>query len=282
MVQQHNRIAQQADKFGGQPYVEGTIITVQTIIELALNGKSQMDIQKLHPQLELEDIYQALSFGIGDFLRGVSYWRHDAMTPLTQIKGYSEILVGRTEFDELDTIPREQQEKWLSIIHSSSQRSIARWQQMSHWINNQYYVDIENNLEVYTIDWLIHSIVSISQNYEPTLDIEIQASASPFNITTHEETATILASVLSYAKNTFQSKIRIQYSTHQQDATIQIKRMLQYHDDDITKLLTTHYNPIGTARKFFFAHQHPFVVEQNNAIVTFTLQLPVWTDPEKT
>lgn len=278
MTQLFNRIQQDIDILGGQPYIINTKITVREIIEKSLNGDPVQRILEVYPELSAEDIHQALSFAINDFLRGVSYWRHDAMTPLTQIKGYSEILVGQTDFGNLDTISQEQKQQWLSIIHSSSQRGIARWQQMSHWITNQYQVHTESNSEVYAMDWFIHSAVSYAKNYEPTLEIELSEATPILNIESHEDTTMILGSMLAYAKNTFHPQITINYTIKKQQIIIYIQRYLQYSDDDIAKLIATAYNPISTARKFFFAQQNPFLIEREDDTIVFTLMLPIWSD----
>ena len=79
------------------------------------NNKCQSnidDILKEFPILSIDDIHQALNYVIGDIFKGVSYWKHDGITPLTQIKGYSEILVGKTKFENMsdkNTEPRRRQ-----------------------------------------------------------------------------------------------------------------------------------------------------------------------------
>ena len=106
------RIIRNTDIFGGQPYINNTNITVNQIISKSMQGKSIEEIQQQFPQLDIEDIHQALAYSLQEIVTGVAYWRHDGMTPLTQIKGYSEILVGKTEFDDLDTIPDDQKQQY--------------------------------------------------------------------------------------------------------------------------------------------------------------------------
>lgn len=270
-----SRIKRNTDKFGGQPYIKDTDITVNQILTQSLQGKSISQIVEQYPPLEVEDIHQALAFSVQDIVAGVSYWRHDGMTPLTQIKGYSEILVGKTEFDDLDTIPNDQKQQWMSIIHTSSQRGIARWQQMRQWINTQCRNFSEDDTEVYQLERFIHNVVHTANDYEPTLEITVDDIPHNLSIDIHTDTTTLLGSLLASAKNTFKPEITI--STSQQDNTIvvNITRELTYPDDDITKLINTHYNPFATAFMFFSMQKIDFSLQRQDHHVIITIQLPL-------
>jgi uncharacterized protein (DUF433 family) len=278
MVKHFNRIIRDFSKFGGQPYVESTSITVNQILTKSTNGLTIAEILDEYPQLTADDIHQALSFAIKDIFSGVSYWRHDGMTPLTQIKGYSEILVGKTEFDDLDTIPENQKSQWLSIIHTSSQRGIARWQQMSQWMSKQYSVQPFVDTEIYELEQLINDIVTVAQNYEPSLEIEVSEIDSYVNLETHMDTALILGSILAYAKNTFKPEILITLNIFDDSVKIHFNRQLLYPDDDLQKLLTIPYSPFTTALTFFYEQSTYFEINQTEDNVIFTIELPVWKE----
>lgn len=278
MVNRFNRIIRDFSKFGGQPYVENTSITVNQILTKSTNGFSITEILDEYPQLTADDIHQALGFAINDIFSGVSYWRHDGMTPLTQIKGYSEILVGKTEFDDLDTIPDHQKHQWLSIIHTSSQRGIARWQQMSQWMSKQYLVQPFHDTEVYELKHFIIDIVTVAQNYEPSLEIEVSEIDLYVNLETHTDTALILGSILAYAKNTFKPETLITLDIFDDSVKIHFNRQLLYPDDDLQKLLTIPYSPFTTALTFFYEQDSNFEIHQTDDNVVFTIELPVWKE----
>lgn len=275
MSQPFGRIKRDFNKFGGQPYVHQTNITVNQILEKSMNGASIDDLLKEFPKLSIDDIHQALNYVIGDIFKGVSYWRHDGITPLTQIKGYSEILVGKTKFDDLDTIPDEQKHQWLSIIHTSSQRGIALWQQMSQWLSKYYLVDTNTIPEVYQIEQFIIDIVTTAQNYEPSLQIEVSPFDTQISIEVHSETALVLGSILAFAKNTFTPQTHIYLEAIDNYILMSIHRQLSYPDDNIEKLLTIPYSPIATAITFFYIQNISFETSREEDTIIFSTKLPI-------
>lgn len=276
MTQAVKPIHRHADKFGGQAYLSGTNITVNQILEQSLKGKSLTELVVMFPQLTVEDIYSAISFAIQDIYKGVSYWRHDGMTPLTQIKGYSEILVGKTDFDELDTISDDQKLQWMSIIHTSSQRGIARWQQMSHWMSKQF-PELSEDTEVVSLDQLLIDVVSVAQNYEPTLEINISPYDATYSLDIGTDIPKLLASVIAYAKNTFIPVCQVNIAMTNESLQISFFRQLLYADDDVSKILNSPYSPVATATAYFHNHQLKFDIKQSNDVIAFTIQLPIWT-----
>jgi uncharacterized protein (DUF433 family) len=44
----------------GKPFIRGSSITVGTIVDLASTGTTTADIIKIHPDLETEDVKEAL------------------------------------------------------------------------------------------------------------------------------------------------------------------------------------------------------------------------------
>lgn len=47
---------------GGKPCIKGTRISVEFILELVASGASRSDIEKSYPQLNTEDIEEALNY----------------------------------------------------------------------------------------------------------------------------------------------------------------------------------------------------------------------------
>jgi len=271
-----NRIQRDANKFGGQPFISNTNITVSQIVSASLRGTTIADILKQYPNLESDDVHQALAFSIQELFKGVSYWRHDGMTPLTQIKGYSEILVGKTEFDDLDTIPDEQKQQWLSTIHTSCQRGIARWQQMRQWMNTQYRQFRTNDTEVYQADKFLQEIIDVAIDYEPTITFRSGTDITHQDIEVHPDTTTIIGSVLAFAKNTFQPMVNMRLSLADQHIILTIERQLIYPDDDLNKIFSAPYNPFSTASTFFNLQNMVYSIEPQDQQVVMRVELPKW------
>ncbi len=56
------RITVEPNKMGGIPCIRGLRIPVATVVEMIADGMSEEEILKAYPDLELEDIRQALSY----------------------------------------------------------------------------------------------------------------------------------------------------------------------------------------------------------------------------
>lgn len=270
-----NRITRNPNKFGGQPYIANTNITVQQVVNASLQGHSIEQIMQQFSSLTIDDIHQALSFSIQDIVEGVAHWRHDGITPLTQVKGYSEILIGKTDFGDLDAIPESQKQQWLSIIYTSNQRGLACWQQMRHWLNTQY-IPTDNKPPMNTLlEHFIQDVVKTTQDYEPTITFDNQSKHKQHAIMTHSQMSAVLGSVLAYAKNMLQPEITISTQQQDQQLLLTFDRALTYPSDDISKLSDAPYTPFATAFMFFSMLQLGFTVEKHNASVRYYLTLPI-------
>jgi uncharacterized protein (DUF433 family) len=59
---QYSRITVQPEKMGGVPCIRGFRIPVATVVGMIANGMSVEAILKEYPDLEKDDIYEALSY----------------------------------------------------------------------------------------------------------------------------------------------------------------------------------------------------------------------------
>ncbi len=58
----YTRITVEPDKMGGVPCIRGLRIPVATIVGMVANGMTEEEILKDYPDLELEDIREALRY----------------------------------------------------------------------------------------------------------------------------------------------------------------------------------------------------------------------------
>jgi uncharacterized protein (DUF433 family) len=56
------RITVEPDKMGGVPCIRGLRIPVATVVGMVADGMSEEEILKAYPDLETEDIHQALHY----------------------------------------------------------------------------------------------------------------------------------------------------------------------------------------------------------------------------
>ncbi|MEW6594387.1 MAG: DUF433 domain-containing protein [Thermodesulfobacteriota bacterium] len=62
MAQKLERITFKSDVMGGKPCIRGLRVTVGMVVGLVASGSSHDEILKLYPDLEREDIRQALAY----------------------------------------------------------------------------------------------------------------------------------------------------------------------------------------------------------------------------
>lgn len=70
------RIVREALVMGGQARIRDTGITVNEIVRLSLDGKSQAEILEDFPQLEAEDVHQALGYSMDTSASIQANWRY--------------------------------------------------------------------------------------------------------------------------------------------------------------------------------------------------------------
>lgn len=58
----YTRITVDPAQMGGVPCIRGLRIPVATVVGMVAEGMSEADILKAHPDLELEDIHEALRY----------------------------------------------------------------------------------------------------------------------------------------------------------------------------------------------------------------------------
>ena len=58
----YTRITVEPDKMGGMPCIRGLRIPLATVVGMIADGMSEEDILKAYPDLETEDIRQALQY----------------------------------------------------------------------------------------------------------------------------------------------------------------------------------------------------------------------------
>ncbi|MGD1922542.1 MAG: DUF433 domain-containing protein [Pleurocapsa sp.] len=57
-----NRITFNPEIMGGKPCIRGMRVTVGTVVSLMASGHTLEEILKAYPYLEIDDLYQALSY----------------------------------------------------------------------------------------------------------------------------------------------------------------------------------------------------------------------------
>ncbi|PJF40191.1 MAG: DUF433 domain-containing protein, partial [Chloroflexi bacterium] len=101
LADKFHRITIDPDNRNGFPCIRGLPITVYDIVRLSNAGKSQEEIIHIHPDLESEDIHQALAYTVSEMHSAIGIYHREALVPWTSINGWSQIM-DQTDRREVD------------------------------------------------------------------------------------------------------------------------------------------------------------------------------------
>lgn len=274
-MSQFDRIHRQTGILGGQAYIRDTHITVNEIVRLSRAGTALSDILAQYPTLDAEDIMQALTYSINDILESIAVWRHEGITPLTHIKGFSEILANETDLVDSTNVDVEQQNEWMKVIFESSWRAIAYWQQLKLWTAIHFE---ESNHEFDELS--LETIISQAQKHlpadEPTATIKAYLEPSLPSVKANEDIIYAIINIAAAAKNTFSPITRLYAEVINDWVRIRLERHLNFKDDRIEYLLEPH-TAIATAALIVFQNGSELRIRQDETHVMFEFDLAINT-----
>lgn len=149
MEDKFDRITRDPEVVAGQACIRDTGIPVYRVVRLATAGKSTDEILKAFPTLLADDVFQALAYAVGQLQQTITVWRNEGLMPLTNIKGYSDLLlneapqppdqdaaVGEAPADLLAGSTAFTAEQWnraIRIINADAGRAIVCWSHLADW-----------------------------------------------------------------------------------------------------------------------------------------------------
>lgn len=128
-MEKFDRIVREALVMGGQARIRDTGITVNEIVRLSLDGKSQAEILAQYPVLEAEDVHQAMGWYMRTFR--VLNLSMEMRTPMTAIIGYARL--GQILISNKDENIEELQEM-LKIIEQNTEYIAELWDE---WVQRE-------------------------------------------------------------------------------------------------------------------------------------------------
>jgi len=275
-MSQFERIHRQQNVMGGQAIIRDTGITVNEIVRLSLAGASLADILAQYPPLDADDVTQALAYGIHDTVESIAYWRHEGMTPLTHIKGFSEILADEAGVAGTSDVDFEQQHQWMKMIFESSWRAINYWQQLKLWASI-HFDQPNHEFDILSLATIISQVQQALPAQEPTAELKADIEPNLPQVKANEDIVLAIVNIASAAKNTF-SPITQLYARLVEDwVQIRLERALTYKDDRIHYLLEPH-TAIATAALIIYQNGSELRVQEHATHTTFEFELAISLD----
>jgi uncharacterized protein (DUF433 family) len=268
-----DRITHDPAVAGGQARIRDTHITVTELVRLSLSGHSQAAILQAYPALDAEDVHQAVAYGLQDVLACMSYWRHEGLNPLQQIRGYGDLLTGRSRgIDPADLSDTEKQ-AWLLIMRDASYRGAACW----HHLGNRVYSHYRDELPVFAPEPLavfLQSVRDESNKLEPDMQLHITAPQTSVMLRYSPRLTVAVTSLVTTGKNTFKPDVNLNVQVNSSSAHFIIERTFQYGGDKLTHLMSPPA-AIATANFLLYQHDSQLTIQQKKDQVVFLFDLPL-------
>jgi uncharacterized protein (DUF433 family) len=160
------RIGSDPKLFSQIARIRDTGITVSQVVSQLVNGTPVSAVLAQYPQLEMDDIVQALSFAVTSMIEVNAVVAHDARKPLSIILGYAGILT-EAGISEPERIEFSQQ------IVDQATRSSSIWNEMAEWAKFRYGFR-EMPCEQTNLPKVLESAVATAVQEHPGTAVEVK------------------------------------------------------------------------------------------------------------
>ncbi|MFN8373285.1 MAG: DUF433 domain-containing protein [Anaerolineae bacterium] len=134
LAQRFSRITVDFTHMDGQACIRGLSITVSDVVKLAISGKSAAEIIAVYPELEADDVHQALAWSLEDVSRdAVSY---EIVMPLESLRGWVGLL--KYDIEDNETFSRDQIAEFVQHISINAAITRVRFLRVRCWVWLRY------------------------------------------------------------------------------------------------------------------------------------------------
>lgn len=277
-----DRIQRQPQQHGGQAQIRETGITVNEIVRHALAGMPLPDLLQRYPNLEADDIYQALAYSVHDLLNGIAYWRHEGVAPLSHIKGYSEILAGHSENLPPETLSDEMRQEWSQVILNASRSALSSWDNVRTWATRSYAQDAPP-LASMTISDLMEALLDHLRRVQPSASVHISAPDDTPPVRASAHLVEALTLLVTSEGNLFKPRAELGIRAlggANDEVRFGVRRELAYARDQAANLLKLSATPISTAMLIIHQHGSHLNIRRKDAHIIFEFSLKAAPEDE--
>lgn len=117
-MHQFQRLILRDAHIGGNAYIRDTAIRAADVVRLVMGGQTNTDILAQFPELEPEDIQEALAYAVHDLSQKMTVWSHEGPVYAHSIRGSSELLAAdhaenqRAAAQEIHALARQTETMW--------------------------------------------------------------------------------------------------------------------------------------------------------------------------
>lgn len=227
-----DRIVRQPMVNGGLACIRDTGVTVSEVVQLALSGHDQAEILMKYPQLDTQDIHQALAYSISDTLNTLVYWKHEGIKYLSTARGYSEMLADQAPFINADEISEEERKEWLMQVFNYSRIAISQWQQLRDATFRRYSRETLH-LKATPVTELAEKLATALEEETPNVKGQIITEDDLPAIPVDDYLMRALVNLMAGEANSFEPESEIRIFAHGSGVAFRVKRHIKYaYDED--------------------------------------------------
>lgn len=276
-----SRITSDPNAENGEAYIRDTGNSVSEIVSQMTGGKSGADVRKAHPELEADDIEQALVYAVKAFDESLLKWRHEALEGLGLVLSYCEPLLAG-EFGPDNPVKEDDKPLFLEIIREGAWRSLDAWDDFLDWYHFTYE---ESGSDLQPIPF--RQLIPITDNNRlggrRPITLTNSAPDELPNVKCDQDLEHALRFLITSSfHHHLEAKATLEISINVPDrATIRISRELTSPSSspiDPQRYWDWSNNPFTIAHKIIKKHGSEIQIHQSENAVTFEFSLPIWKD----
>jgi uncharacterized protein (DUF433 family) len=286
MDNKFNRIIREPLVMGGQARIRDTNITVNEIVRLSLSGISQADILTKYPQLEAEDVHQALAWAINDLKDATGMWRNEILNPLTSVIGYSKFGIDRLPRIPIKDIFPETNENLTTfeIIHQNAIRTNAKLQHFGSYHKIQYPTH-ERELEQVSLTEIIESAKREALEINPNIQVEIELhEVSQDELLLENGYISVAIAYIAASEWNFEERTKITITKQNDNISFAVLRRLKSESksEHLSQLLafSETSSMMQVAQLILFQNKSELNIRSEGSTVIFEFELPIWKDEQ--
>lgn len=265
-----DRIVREALVMGGQARIRDTEITVNEIVRLSLDGKSQAEILEQFPALHAEDVHQAMGYAINDTIRTVEYSSNDGRTPITPILGFIDLILSPDKYSHVTkkiSLTKEQKQT-LEVAYLTAKKARHEWDKLRMRMSlNFRNITFEQVQVSEMLKHLINQDLYYSYQVDSHLGQEVKIKGI-FH----------LRQILSFLVEEFAHITNVQIVIQETKSQVTFNIVVEGQLMERIELVSQSYFTIGMAAQALYLSGSELKVTQDSDKVIFEFELPIFDD----
>lgn len=272
-----DRITRDPNVLDGLPTIRDTGITVSEVVKALMNGKTADEVLAEHPQLENEDVIQALVFATDSLLELAAVSCSESRTFTTSIAGFSELLL---ETWETDDFPDDERREFIGIIGENIQKVKRIFDLLLRWgFINYRQVPNVHGAQIFSLKSVIEA--ASTQSTKPHDQFSLQITGDLPDVRDYGDLHFALLSLLTSDED-YPLKPATAITTEPKEGYLQMQIYREYKNHSSPNVyphqIIWQYGSLNIAAHIIRQHGSELKIYPTEDGVTFEFELPIWSE----